>query len=189
MFNKDVSSRFTTLNLAIMGMLAAVSIILVLTVRIRLIPAAPFLTYDMADIPILLGAFTLGPLAGILVLLASAVVHAFMLGGHDIIGLIMNTASSMTLLLVSSFIFRRLGDTNRSLAISLIIGGLVMTAVIIPLNLIFIPLYTGMPVQAVIDLIIPVLLPFNLLKAAANATIFFLLYRALRVVLPQYLKR
>ena len=188
MFKKS-ATRFTTHNLALMGMLSAVSILLVLTVRIPLMPTAPWLTYDMADIPILLGAFILGPVAGMLILLVTAFIHAFMLGGHNIIGFIMNVTASGALVLVSSFMFRKLGDTNRSLAISLITGGLVMTALMIPMNLIFTPLLFGMPVQAVIDMILPVLLPFNLIRAGANATIFFVVYKALRALLPQYLKR
>lgn len=178
------SNKFTTRRLTLMGMLAAISIVLIIFVRIPLMPAAPWLIYDLADIPLLVGAFALGPLMGLLILTVVALIHAFMLSGYGIISFIMNMASSGALIVVASLIFRKLGDTNRSLAISLTIGGLAMTAIMIPLNLIFTPLLFGIPVAAVAELILPVLLPFNLLKAAANGGIFFLLYKGLRAVLP-----
>lgn len=53
-------------KLAVMAMLVAVSVVLVYLVHFPIFPAAPFLEYDPADIPILIGAFAYGPLAGIL---------------------------------------------------------------------------------------------------------------------------
>ena len=44
-----------------MGMLAAISIVLVYAIRLPIIPIAPFLEYDPADIPILIGTFIYGP--------------------------------------------------------------------------------------------------------------------------------
>ena len=41
----------------------------------------------------------------------------------------------------------------------------------IPLNLVFTPIYTGMPRGAVAQMILPAILPFNAIKAFANATI------------------
>ncbi|MBR2790583.1 MAG: ECF transporter S component, partial [Eggerthellaceae bacterium] len=45
-------------------------------------------------------------------------------------------------------------------------------------NLVITPWYTGMPLQAIIDLILPVLLPFNALKAVLNAIITAVVYKA-----------
>ena len=44
-------------------------------------------------------------------------------------------------------------------------------------NLIITPIYLGVPVEAVIGMILPILLPFNLLKAGINALITFLVYK------------
>ena len=51
----------TSFRLTTMGMLAALSVVLVMLVRFPLFPAAPFLMYDMADIPVLIGGMLLGP--------------------------------------------------------------------------------------------------------------------------------
>ncbi len=52
---------FDVQKLSFMSMLAAMSIMLVMLVHFSIIPAAPFLEYDPADIPILIGSFLFGP--------------------------------------------------------------------------------------------------------------------------------
>jgi riboflavin transporter FmnP len=44
-------------------------------------------------------------------------------------------------------------------------------------NLIITPIYMGVPVEAVIAMIIPIFLPFNLLKAGVNSVVAFLVYK------------
>lgn len=54
--------RISTRQLVSMAMLGAISIVLVAVIHFPLIPAAAFLEYDPADIPILICAFAYGPL-------------------------------------------------------------------------------------------------------------------------------
>ena len=54
-----------TRKLTTLAMLAALAIILVAFIHFPLIPAAPFLEYDPADIPILIGSFVYGPWVGL----------------------------------------------------------------------------------------------------------------------------
>lgn len=49
--------RISTRQLVSMAMLGAISIVLVAVIHFPLIPAAAFLEYDPADIPILICAF------------------------------------------------------------------------------------------------------------------------------------
>ncbi len=64
-----------TVRLAKMGMLVAVSIVLVYFVHFPIFPAVAFLEYDPADIPILMGTFAFGPVAGILLTVVTAVIQ------------------------------------------------------------------------------------------------------------------
>ncbi|HRV34069.1 MAG TPA: ECF transporter S component, partial [Anaerovoracaceae bacterium] len=48
-----------TRNLAKLGILAAISIVLVALIHFPVFAAAPFLEYDPADIPIIIGTFAL----------------------------------------------------------------------------------------------------------------------------------
>ena len=70
----NVSTRTNTL--AKLGILAAISVVLVAIVHFPLIPAASFLEYDPADIPILICAFAYGPVAGIIVTVIAAAIQA-----------------------------------------------------------------------------------------------------------------
>ena len=54
-------------KLAKMAMLVAISIILVAIVHFPIFPAVAFLEYDPADVPIMIGTFAFGPLAGLLI--------------------------------------------------------------------------------------------------------------------------
>ena len=65
--NKMSENRnHNTVRLAKMGMLVAIAIVLVYFIHFPIFPAVAFLEYDPADIPILMGTFAFGPVAGIL---------------------------------------------------------------------------------------------------------------------------
>ncbi len=57
--------RENTGRLVRLGMLAALSLLLVYFIRFPIFPSAAFLEYDMADVPILIGTFLYGPLWGL----------------------------------------------------------------------------------------------------------------------------
>ena len=56
--------KISTKQMVAMAMLSAISIVFITLVRFPIFPAAPFLEYDPADIPILIGTFLYGPIAG-----------------------------------------------------------------------------------------------------------------------------
>lgn len=62
-------------KLTALGMLGAISLILVATVHFPIIPAAPFLEYDPADVPILIGTFAFGPVAGFLLTVVVSIIQ------------------------------------------------------------------------------------------------------------------
>lgn len=162
-----------------MGLLAAISIVLVLLLRIPLFPSHPYLEYDMADVPVLLGAYLLGPGPGMIILCVVSVIQAFFLGGNGIIGMTMHICASGVLLLTAALVYRALGKSTKAMIISLIAGTLAMALVMIPLNLIFTVHFLGTPREAVIALLPTVIVPFNLIKAGLNCFLFFLLCKSI----------
>ena len=212
--NERGQESSSVLRLAQMGMLAAVSVVLILYVRIPLIPAAPFLVYDMADVPVLLGAYLLGPLAGLMILTVASAIQAFMLGGDGIIGFVMHMTASTTFVLVASAIYHGSAKRTLGLILGLVAGTISMTVVMVPMNFIFIPtLFFEVPLKqsaamlvenffglqtgvafgemaaiafnAVKDLLLPGIIPFNLAKAGINSVLFFLLFKGLRLALKE----
>ena len=53
-------------RLAQLGLLAAISIVLVYLIHFPIFPSAAYLEYDMANVPILIGTFLFGPYWGLL---------------------------------------------------------------------------------------------------------------------------
>ena len=61
-----------------------------------------------------------------------------------------------------------------------------MTAVMMLCNLIFTPIFMGTPVDAVLQMMLPIILPFNLIKAIINGVVAFLLSKSLHMALKNY---
>lgn len=171
-----------------MAMLTALSIVLVYAVRLPLIPSAPFLEYDAADIPVLIGSMVLGPVAGIIILLAVCIIQALTVSASSgWIGFVMHFVASGVFVLTASLIYKR-KKTNMSLLIGLIAGSIAMVIVMIPLNLVFTGIFMGTGVQAVVSMLIPAIIPFNLLKAVINSAVTFAVFTPISGILKKYVK-
>ncbi len=168
------------LKVSVSGVLAALSLVAIIFIRIPIFPAAPFLVYDMADIPILLGTLLLGPLAGEAILLIVCLIQAFFLGGDGIIGFCMHFIASSAMVLVMGLI-NKYKQSFLSLCVSAAAAILAMTVVMIPVSYIFYPLY-NIPVQAVSDMLWPIIIPFNLIKSGANSILSVIIYLAVKPV-------
>jgi riboflavin transporter FmnP len=61
----------------------------------------------------------------------------------------------------------------------MILGTLAMTLIMIPANLIITPFYLGVERGIVIKMLIPAIIPFNLLKGIISGVLTFILYKRL----------
>lgn len=164
----------TSFRLTTMGMLAALSVVLVMLVRFPLFPAAPFLMYDMADIPVLIGGMLLGPVEGLGILLVVSVIQAFLLSPDGWVGLVMHFCASGALVLLSSLIYRAKPRAFNMVA-GLLAGSVAMTAIMVPLNLLLTVHVYGQPMEVVAAMIWPVIVPFNLIKSLINSAATFVI--------------
>lgn len=172
-----------------MGILIAISIILIISPLRFPFPAAPFLEYEASDVPILIGGFIFGPVAGIVLAVVTSIVQALTVSsGSGWIGGIMHIFAASALVGVSAGIYSRKKTLKRAI-IGLVCGTIAMTAVMIPMNLIFYPLFMGTPINEVIKLIVPVLLPFNLMKAGINSVLVLLVYKSAGKLLRRIAER
>src|SRR5512137_640706 len=91
------TNHFNTRQLTTLAMLAALSIILVWLVRFPIFPAAPYLEYDPADIPILIGTFVFGPFAGLLLTAVTSLIQGMTVSSSSgFYGIIMHMAATGT---------------------------------------------------------------------------------------------
>lgn len=164
-----------TVRLAKMAMMAAISLVLMLLIRIPF-PPAPFLIYDPADIPIIISAFAFGPAAALGITFVVSFIQAFALAGDGFIGFFMHMAATGSFVLVAGLLYKK-HKTKKVAVIALVSGIVVMTVTMIGWNLLITPIYMGVPREAVAAMILPIVLPFNLLKAGINALVSFLVYK------------
>lgn len=168
-------NKFTTEKLAKLAMMTAVSVVLLLIVRIPF-PPAPFLVYDPADVPIYITAFAFGPVEGLIVTLIVCLIQAFGLGGDGLYGFLMHFVATGIVAVAIGVMYRR-NKTRRTAVIALVTGVIISVIVMCVMNLIVTPAYMGAPRSAVLAMIPTVIIPFNLLKAGVNSLLTFILYK------------
>lgn len=170
------SSRQNLRKITVMAMLAAVAVVSVYFIKFPLLPSAPFLEYDIADVPVLIGTMLFGPSAGLVILLITSAIQAFTVSSSShIIGFFMHFCASGALVLASGLMYKKIGG-KKGMAAGLAVGSVLMTLVMIPLNLVFTGIFMGTGVEAVVKMLIPAIIPFNLIKACLNSVLTFLLF-------------
>ena len=169
------TNRWDTRQLVIMALMAAIATLLSF-VEIPILPAAPWLKYDPSFVPSMVTGFAYGAGPGVAVGLVTAILHIFMTGNFW--GGIINILVVCAYVIPAALIYVR-NHTWRGAAIGLIVGSVCQIVVAILANIVITPIYAGMPVEAVIALIIPVLIPFNVLKVVLNSVITIAVYKAI----------
>ena len=168
-------------KIATMGVLTALSIVLMYVIRFPIIPAAPYLKYEPADIPMLIGAFLFGPLAGFAVTTVEAAIQTLLFAEGGWVGLVMHIIATGTFVIIAGLIYKKMHD-RRGAIIGLFCGTIAMTLIMIPLNLIIQPNFYGVPLETVKSLLIPAIIPFNLIKAGLNSVVTFIVYKSISKV-------
>lgn len=169
-------ARVNTRLMTRIALLAALSLVFLLVVpRVSLVPAAPYLQYDMADVPILLAGFLLGTGPGLWVLGLVSLFQGVFLGENGLIGAFMHFCSTGALLLVACTVASVIKGAKGKL-LGLLLGSIAMMLVMVPLNLLITVHVFGQPQEIVMAALLPGIMPFNLLKALINSAIFFCIY-------------
>lgn len=190
------SNLNTVVKIGVLGGLSF--LIMLFEIPIPIFPA--FLKLDLSDIPSLVGAFALGPVAGILIELVKNLVHFIFKPGTMGVGELANFIVGSAFVYTAGLIYKI--KKNRSHAIiGLAVGTIAMSAVAGIANLyIFLPLYEkvlGFPMTEIIKwssvanpkikdlntLIIYGIVPFNIFKGTVISIITFLSYKKLSPIL------
>lgn len=165
-----------TRKLTTIAILSAISAVLITLVHFPLFPSAAFLQYDPADVAILIGGFAFGPVAGIIITVLASFIEAFFLGQDGPYGFLMHVIASGTMVAVASIIYR-FRHTRTGGLIALIAGTVARGLVMLPANHFITPYFMGAPTAAVDAMLLPTILPFNLLVGAINSAITFAVYK------------
>jgi len=168
--------KSNALKLAKMAMLVAISVVLVLLIHFPIFPMVPFLEYDPADIPILIGGLAFGPIVGGILTVVTAVIQGVTVSaGSGIYGILMHIIATLGLVLTSSIIYNTKKTKKRAI-IGLACGCGTMVVLMFFANMWITPIFMGMPLSVIMEYMIFIVL-FNLIKAVVNSTVTFFLYK------------
>ena len=165
--------KFNTKQLAMIGMLCALAFIVVALIRI---PVVSFLKYEPKDVIVTVGGIMFGPLASFAISAIVSLVEMVTISDTGIIGCVMNLLSTCAFACTAAFVYKK-RRTLSGAVLGLGIGIAVMTAIMLLWNYLITPIYMGYPRAAVAEMLVPVFLPFNLLKGFLNAAITLLVYK------------
>ena len=173
------SSESRTKKLVLMAILAAIAYLCTLVFRI---PVMGFLTYEPKDVVILIGAFLLGPLEGVVISGVVSLIEMVTISSTGPIGMLMNFLATCTFILPAAFLYRK-RRTLKSAVAGLILGVVTLTAAMLLWNYLVTPYYLLIPRETVKNMLLPVFLPFNLIKGGINAALTLLIYKPVVTVL------
>jgi riboflavin transporter FmnP len=172
--NTERNARTT--KLVKMSLMVAVAVICSL-IHFPILPSAPFLEFEVSDIPILISGFAFGPLPGLLIAVVSILLHDVLVGmASGPYGALMHVIAIGTFVLVAGFIYK-MRKTIKGALVSLAVGGIALIVVMIGANILITPYFLKMPVEAVYAMLPTAIIPFNAIKAVLVAIATFLLYK------------
>ena len=96
--------------------------------------------------------------------------------GGNLLDVLMNVISTCTFACVAAWIYKR-DHTRKGAFLGLGIGTVCSVLSMLLWNYIVTPIYFGMPREAVVSILIPGILPFNLLKCGLNTGLTLFLYK------------
>jgi riboflavin transporter FmnP len=170
---------FSTYNLVLMGILVAIASILFLP-PFEIPVAGPY-KLDFSNVPIMLGAFAMGPIEGLVMVLLKSLIgltHTSSAGVGELADFLMGAA----FILPASYIYHRKKTQDRAI-LGMVVGAVLMVIFSVFANLyIMFPFY-GIPESQRLGWVLPTIVPFNALKGATIFLITILIYKPLSPLL------
>ena len=190
-----------TRKLVEIGMLGAIATVLMLFEFPIPFIAPPFYELDFSEVPVLVGAFALGPMAGASIELVKILINLLINGtATAFVGEIGNYLLGCSFIIPAALIYKK-RKTKKNALIAMVIGTIVMTVFGCFLNAyILLPTYAtafGMPIDAIVGMgsainanindvmtfVIIAVAPFNIIKGIIVSVITLLIYKHISPIL------
>ena len=187
-------------RVALVGVFSAIAAVLMLF-ELPLWFAPSFYELDFSEVPILIGAFALGPVAGVLTELVKILLNLVINGTNTaFVGEFANFVMGCAFVVPASVIYKRKKNRQHAM-IGLVAGTVIMSAAAVFINaLVLLPAYAkafGMPVDAFVQMgtainpaingiwtfVLLAVAPFNLIKGVLVSVITVLLYKHISPIL------
>ena len=158
-----MDNTIDTRRIALAALFTAASLILSF-IQVPIFPAAPWLMYDPSGIVCLIAALAFGPKLGAAVAIISWVPRVFL----DPFGAPMGMLSTCAFIVPAALVYAKGHHSRPASLAGMVLGAALSVVLACAMNLVVTPLYTAVSVADVAAMIIPILLPFNVLKMAIN---------------------
>ena len=190
-------------EIAIIGMLGAISVVLMLF-EIPLPFAPSFYKIDLSEVPVLVGCFALGPVAGVLIefikIFLNLLINGTLTAG---VGELANFFIGCSFCVPAGIVYKR-KTTKRGAVGGLVFGTLIMTFLGCFINAyIMLPAYAkafSWPLDAIIEMgskvnanitdlfsfVMFAVVPFNLLKGFVVSIIVLLIYKKISPIIKRH---
>ena len=195
--------KFGTREITTIGMLGAIATVLMLF-EIPLPFAPSFYELDFSEVPVLIGCFAMGPLAGAIIELVKILLN-FVLNGTITAGVgeVANFCIGCAFCVPAGLIYKK-KRSKKGAVISLVSGTLIMTFLGCFINAyVMLPTYAKafhMPIDAIIELgskvnagitdlftfVMFAVVPFNLLKGVLVSIIVLLVYKKISPIIKRH---
>lgn len=199
----EKKTKLGTREIATIGMLGAIATILMLF-EIPLPFAPSFYEIDLSEVPVLVGCFAMGPLAGMLIELVKVLLN-FLLNGTATAGVgeLANFCIGCSMCVPAGIIYKKV-KTKKGAIIGLIVGTVVMTFLGCFINAyVMLPTYAKafhMPIDALVEMgtkvnanitdlftfVMFAVVPFNLIKGVLTGIIVLLIYKKISPIIKRH---
>ena len=195
MSTANKNSAYRTRMLTTTAMLGALSGLLMLIEFPLGFIAPSFYKLDLAEVPVMIGAFAFGPIQGVVIEAVKIIIKLILKGtSTGFVGDLANFIIGCAMVIPAGMIYKR-KKTKKSAVIGMTVSTLVMAVVGVFLNAyVMIPMYAAfMPIEQIVEAgkaIIPwvnntftfclfCVLPFNLIKGILVSVIVAIIYKPL----------
>ena len=168
-----------TKKVAFIGLLVALAYVSLYFIRIPIIPSASFLRFDIKDVFIAIIGLLFGPLYAFCGAIGVSMLQMLSVSEYGVIGLVMNIISVSAFTLPVSFIYKKRKNTS-GLMIGLLMSCCAMIIAMLLWNYLITPLYMGVTREVVKGMLLPVFLPFNLIKSLINAVVTYIFFISIK---------
>jgi len=174
--------KWDTRKLTVLAMLTALAFIVAL---VRIPTGLLFFRYEAKDVIITIGGFIYGPSAVIAMSIVLSYIEMMTVSDTGYFGFIMNVIATCTFAGTAALVYKK-WRTITGAAVGLIAGIMVNVPVMLMWNYFILPLF--MPAvtrEQALAMLVPVILPFNLIKGILNSALIMMLYKPLRNALDK----
>lgn len=178
---KEGKMRKKTRDIVLGAFLAALSFISMYFIQIPIFASAPYLQFDPSEIFTLFAAFFISPFMGVLVTLVKVILFYFTKQESGIIGSLMNFLAVAPFVYISGIVYKKMKNFIYPLnyIVPILIGTIVRVIVMIPANLIFLPLFIEIGIKETWIYIYSINIPFNIIVSLINGFLFIIFSFAL----------